>query len=145
MRRNALVAQSGGPSPVINSSLRGVIEGCLAFPDRIGTLYAAWHGVEGVLLEELVDVSRQPAREVELLSTTLPQSKPRHTSTRGLSARGLLHCRSGSSRSPSSRLCICRSTTEPAPAPHGWSSASVCPCMVTQYPELPTIDQRRTK
>jgi len=70
MRRNALVAQSGGPSPVINSSLRGVIEGCLAFPDRIGTLYAAWHGVEGVLLEELVDVSRQPAREVELLSTT---------------------------------------------------------------------------
>jgi ATP-dependent phosphofructokinase / diphosphate-dependent phosphofructokinase len=70
MKRNALVAQSGGPSPVINSSLRGVIEGCLAFPDRIDTLYAAWHGVEGVLLEELVDVSRQPAREVELLSTT---------------------------------------------------------------------------
>jgi ATP-dependent phosphofructokinase / diphosphate-dependent phosphofructokinase len=70
MKRNALVAQSGGPSPVINASLRGVIEGCRAFPDRIGTLYAAWHGVEGVLLEELVDVSRQAAREVELLSTT---------------------------------------------------------------------------
>jgi 6-phosphofructokinase 1 len=70
MKRNALVAQSGGPSPVINASLRGVIEGCLGFPDRIGTLYAAWHGVEGVLLEELVDASRQNAREVELLSTT---------------------------------------------------------------------------
>ena len=40
----------------------GVIEGCLAFPDRIGTLYAAWHGVEGVLLEELVDVSASRAR-----------------------------------------------------------------------------------
>jgi 6-phosphofructokinase len=34
MKRNALVAQSGGPSPVINSSLQGVIEGC------IGTIYS---------------------------------------------------------------------------------------------------------
>ncbi len=63
MKRNALVAQSGGPSPVINSSLQGVIEGCRAFPDRIGTLYAAWHGIEGVLLEELVDLTRQPREE----------------------------------------------------------------------------------
>jgi len=70
MKRNALVAQSGGPSPVINASLQGVIEGCLAFPDRIGTLYAAWHGIEGVLLEELVDVSRQAPREISLLGTT---------------------------------------------------------------------------
>jgi len=70
MKRNALVAQSGGPSPVINASLQGVIEGCRAFPDRIGTLFAAWHGIEGVLREELVDLARQPAREVSLLSTT---------------------------------------------------------------------------
>ena len=61
MKRNALVAQSGGPSPVINASLQGVIEGCRAFPDRIGTLFAAWHGIEGVLQEELVDLARQPA------------------------------------------------------------------------------------
>jgi len=70
VNRNALVAQSGGPSPVINSSLQGVIEGCRAFSDRIGTVYAAWHGIEGVLLEELVDMGRQPAREIELLGTT---------------------------------------------------------------------------
>ena len=70
MKRNALVAQSGGPSPVINSSLQGVIEGCLAHPDSIGTLYGAWHGIEGVLLEELFDAGRQPRREVELLGTT---------------------------------------------------------------------------
>ena len=60
--RNALVAQSGGPSPVINSSLQGVIEGCLAFPDRIGGIYAAWHGIEGVLREELVDLTRSAPR-----------------------------------------------------------------------------------
>lgn len=70
MKRNVLVAQSGGPSPVINSSLQGVIEGCRAFPDRIGTVYAAWHGIEGVLLEELIDMGRQPAREISLLGTT---------------------------------------------------------------------------
>ncbi|HVO38324.1 MAG TPA: diphosphate--fructose-6-phosphate 1-phosphotransferase [Spirochaetia bacterium] len=70
MKRNALVAQSGGPSPVINSSLQGVIEACRDHPDRIGTLYAAWHGIEGVLLEELFDAGRQPRSEIELLGTT---------------------------------------------------------------------------
>ncbi len=70
MKRNAIVAQSGGPSPVINSSLLGVIEGCRDFPDHIGTLYAAWHGVEGILQEELVDLSRQPEEELQLLRAT---------------------------------------------------------------------------
>jgi ATP-dependent phosphofructokinase / diphosphate-dependent phosphofructokinase len=70
MKRNALVAQSGGPSPVINSSLQGVLEGCLSFPDRIGAIYAAWHGIEGVLVEELVDMAGQPRKEIGLLGTT---------------------------------------------------------------------------
>jgi 6-phosphofructokinase 1 len=56
-KRNAIVAQSGGPSPVINSSLLGVIHGCRDFPQRIGRLYAAWHGVEGILQEQLIDLS----------------------------------------------------------------------------------------
>ena len=37
MGRNALVAQSGGPSPVINASLLGVIDACRAYPDKIDT------------------------------------------------------------------------------------------------------------
>jgi len=69
-KRNAVVAQSGGPSPVINASLLGVIEGCRDFPDRIGRLFAAWHGVEGILQEQLIDLSRQSRRELELLRTT---------------------------------------------------------------------------
>ena len=68
--RNAVVAQSGGPSPVINASLQGVIEACRDYPDRIGTLYAGWHGVEGILQEELIDLSTQPAAEIALLRTT---------------------------------------------------------------------------
>ena len=70
MSRNALVAQSGGPSPVINASLQGVIEGCLAYPQRIGKVYAAWHGIEGVLQEELIDLSRQRREEIAALETT---------------------------------------------------------------------------
>jgi len=70
MKPNALVAQSGGPSPVINASLAGVIEGCRGFPDHVGNLYAAWHGIEGVLREELIDLYRQPAQELQRLKRT---------------------------------------------------------------------------
>ena len=68
--KNVVVAQSGGPSPVINSSLRGVVETCAAMPDVFGTVYAGWHGIEGVLKEELIDMSAQPAEEIALLGTT---------------------------------------------------------------------------
>jgi 6-phosphofructokinase len=70
MNRNAIVAQSGGPSPVINASLLGVLEGCRDFPDHIDKVYAAWHGVEGILLEELVDLSIQDPEELQMLRTT---------------------------------------------------------------------------
>ncbi|MBN1675962.1 MAG: diphosphate--fructose-6-phosphate 1-phosphotransferase [Kiritimatiellae bacterium] len=70
MPRNVVVAQSGGPSPVINSSLRGVIEACQDSPAVFGTLYGGWHGIEGVLKEELLDVSAQAPDEIALLGTT---------------------------------------------------------------------------
>ena len=31
-------------------------------PDVFGTVYAGWHGIEGVLKEELLDLSAQPRR-----------------------------------------------------------------------------------
>ncbi len=67
---NVVVAQSGGPSPVINASLRGVVETCLDMPDTFGTVYAGLHGIEGVLKEELIDMSAQAPDEIALLSTT---------------------------------------------------------------------------
>ncbi len=70
MGKNVIVAQSGGPSPVINSSLRGVIDGCKAFPDTFGTIYGGWHGIEGVLKEELLNLSAQSEDEVALLRYT---------------------------------------------------------------------------
>ncbi len=70
MPKNVIVAQSGGPSPVINSSLRGVIETCKQFPETFGAIYAGWHGIEGVLKEELLDLSVQDEEEVALLRYT---------------------------------------------------------------------------
>jgi 6-phosphofructokinase 1 len=70
MPKNVIVAQSGGPTPVINSSLRGVVETCRMFPETFGTVYAAWHGIEGVLKEELLDLSAQDEDEIALLRYT---------------------------------------------------------------------------
>jgi ATP-dependent phosphofructokinase / diphosphate-dependent phosphofructokinase len=67
---NVVIAQSGGPTAVINSSLLGVIEGCRNYPDRFGRLYAAHHGIEGILREELLDLSAQSEEELALLRTT---------------------------------------------------------------------------
>ena len=67
--RNMVVAQSGGPTAVINSSLQGVIEAAAGF-DSIGTVYGACHGIEGVLKEELLDLSSQSPEEVSLLRYT---------------------------------------------------------------------------
>jgi 6-phosphofructokinase 1 len=66
---NLVVAQSGGPTPVINNSLRGIIEAARD-SGQIGTVYGARHGIEGVLREELLDLSAQTAEEVSLLRYT---------------------------------------------------------------------------
>ncbi len=67
--KNLVVAQSGGPSPVINNSLRGIVEAARDL-DSIGTVYAGRHGVEGVLKEELLDLSAQSPEEISLLRVT---------------------------------------------------------------------------
>ena len=67
---NVVVAQSGGPTPVVNASLRGVVDGCRAYPDVFGTVYAGYHGIEGLLKEDLLNLSVQPEEELCLLSIT---------------------------------------------------------------------------
>lgn len=55
-KANAIVGQSGGPTAAINATLAGVIAGALDCP-AIGTLYGARNGVEGMLRENLIDLS----------------------------------------------------------------------------------------
>lgn len=68
--KNALICLGGGPSPVINASLQGVIERCMDYPDRIGNVYCALHGIEGVLLEQLLDMKQEDPRELARLRNT---------------------------------------------------------------------------
>ena len=70
MKKNVVVAQSGGPTPVINNTLRGIIETCKMMPDTFGTVYAGYHGIEGVLREDLLDLSAQKDEEISLLGVT---------------------------------------------------------------------------
>ncbi|WP_165245934.1 diphosphate--fructose-6-phosphate 1-phosphotransferase [Paludisphaera soli] len=68
--RNVVVAQSGGPTCVINNSLRGIIESCRRRPEVFGKVYGGRFGIEGVLKEELIDLSATPAEEIALLRTS---------------------------------------------------------------------------
>ncbi|MDX2035963.1 MAG: diphosphate--fructose-6-phosphate 1-phosphotransferase [Isosphaeraceae bacterium] len=68
--RNVVVAQSGGPTCVINNSLRGIIEACRADPGSFGKVLAGSFGIEGVLKEELIDLSATSAEEIALLRTS---------------------------------------------------------------------------
>src|SRR5262245_45965820 len=68
--RNVVVAQSGGPTCVINNSLRGIVETCRRHPDRFGSIYAGHFGIEGILKEELLDLSATPEEEISLLRTS---------------------------------------------------------------------------
>lgn len=63
---NCLVAQSGGPTAVINASLAGVIRANQLNPvyDRV---FGGIHGIEGVLNDKLYDLTDLPAREIEIL------------------------------------------------------------------------------
>src|SRR5438067_12713993 len=53
-----LVAQSGGCTAVINSSLVGVVDEARA-QDSVEAVYGACFGIRGVLGDDLVDLGRQ--------------------------------------------------------------------------------------
>jgi 6-phosphofructokinase 1 len=59
MPKNALYAQSGGVTAVINASAWGVIEAVRAHPSHFGTCYAARDGILGVLNEEIIDLDQE--------------------------------------------------------------------------------------
>jgi ATP-dependent phosphofructokinase / diphosphate-dependent phosphofructokinase len=68
-KANAIVAQSGGPTCVINSSVCGVIQEA-AKTKKIGRVLAAHDGILGVLKEELFDASAEKASVIEALKRT---------------------------------------------------------------------------
>ena len=66
---NLIVAQSGGPTVAINSSLVGVVQEALE-QNAVGGIYGARNGIQGVLKEELIDLRRVPGETLDGLRRT---------------------------------------------------------------------------
>jgi 6-phosphofructokinase 1 len=56
---NIIIGQSGGATAVINASLVGAVE-CALRDTRIQNIYGMWHGIQGLLQEDIIDLRRQP-------------------------------------------------------------------------------------
>src|SRR5688500_5795316 len=66
---NLLVLQGGGPTPVLNATLFGVVDEARRHRS-FRRILGARFGVEGLLKDELIDLSFLPHRELKLLRTT---------------------------------------------------------------------------
>lgn len=66
---NLFYAQSGGVTPVINTTAYGVIQEA-ARHKQIGKVYAGVNGILGALREDLIDISSEDPRTIELLRHT---------------------------------------------------------------------------
>ena len=66
---NCLVAQSGGPTSVINATLAGVVKANQLNP-IYDTVYGGLHGIEGILEEKLVDLTAMSEQENLILRQT---------------------------------------------------------------------------
>lgn len=68
--KNALYAQSGGVTAVINASACGVIQTARQNGNSIGTVYAAHNGIVGALHEELIDTAQETDAQIAKLMHT---------------------------------------------------------------------------
>ncbi|HSW94205.1 MAG TPA: 6-phosphofructokinase [Gammaproteobacteria bacterium] len=67
---NALYAQSGGVTSVINATASGVIQTVRQHADQMGSVYAARNGIIGALTEDLIDTSHESDADIAALRHT---------------------------------------------------------------------------
>ena len=67
---NALYAQSGGVTAVINATACGVIETARQHKDKINHVFAARNGIIGALTEDLIDTNQETDLDIAGLRTT---------------------------------------------------------------------------
>lgn len=68
--KNAIYAQSGGVTAVINAQACGVIQTARHYPEKIGKVFAAKNGIIGALAEELIDTSLESDAAIAALMHT---------------------------------------------------------------------------
>jgi len=66
---NLLVAQSGGPTAVINASVAGVVHQARKYP-FIQYIYGGLNGIWGILNEQLMDLNLEPPDAIQALKHT---------------------------------------------------------------------------
>lgn len=68
--KNALYAQSGGVTAVINASACGLIETARKHTDQIGKVFAGANGILGILAEDIIDTSLESPEAIRALYHT---------------------------------------------------------------------------
>ncbi len=68
--RNAIYAQSGGVTAVINASACGLLQAARDYPTHIGKVFAGRNGIIGALTEDLIDTSQESAEAIAALRHT---------------------------------------------------------------------------
>ena len=71
-KMNMVIAQSGGPSMVINESLVGAVTAAKekACSAKIGRILGARHGIAGILKGEYLDLRKVPVKKLEAIAAT---------------------------------------------------------------------------
>ena len=69
VKANAMIAQSGGPTTVINASACGVIQEALR-SNQINTIFGATNGILGILQETLFDMAQESPDSIAALKQT---------------------------------------------------------------------------
>lgn len=69
LRGKVLVAQGGGPTAVINESMVGTVIEARKFAG-VEQVYGAFHGVQGIVNEDFLDLTRETTHNLELVAKT---------------------------------------------------------------------------
>ena len=67
---NMVIAQSGGPSMVINASLVGAVLAAKKAGAKIGRILGARHGIKGILGRDYIDLRKVSAKKLDAIART---------------------------------------------------------------------------
>lgn len=69
MKKNCIVAQSGGPTAAINASLAGIVQG-ITDSGYFEHIYGSIHGIQGVIREQFLDLTSSTPEFINQLKCT---------------------------------------------------------------------------
>lgn len=69
LKGKVLIAQGGGPTAVINQSMVGAVLESRKFP-QVTKVYGALHGIDGILNEEFIDLTKETTNNLEKVALT---------------------------------------------------------------------------